>query len=314
MLDIRSMPGRLSLVDNDIVNTLYQHQEMKLRHILFLPLSLSPSKIKSCVDPFLQRILLQRSGQIPLIKKTALAARRQELKRQFTLIQGTAPVEYCNGPIALDLARPLEGHDKGSIFHLSPEQRKMMSYILERQDYYSQLKLVRCVSDKTMHSVVSTGVIAAGTVVCEYGGTAFLGAQLSAQSIGGSGSSYTWTILDHCDARRSVLLCPSTRANLSRFINGVRDDEQHLANLAVRKVLDDQGRVRIVFLALYSIEQGEHLFYYYGGRYATTWSIMDNDALGDPNSLTQATQEFHGVTYLVENLKWEDISNIHLDE
>ena len=283
---------------------------MTLRQLPFLPLSISPSRAKRSADPHLQRILEEHKDKIPLIHKETLYAQRRELKGQFSRIQGTSTVEYCNQPIALELARPQEGHDKGSIFSLSEQQHQIIRHVFDRQDYHSCLKLVRCVSDITMHSVVTTRFIAAGTIVCEYSGTVFLGAQLSAHAIGDSDRSYTWALLDHQDAQKSVYLCPSRKANLSRFINGVRTDEQHLANLAVRKVLDPEGRVRVVFIALHAILPNDHLFYYYGSRYATEWSATDDcdSSLHKSSLCSRSIQEFHRLSYLIEHLKWEDIN------
>jgi len=130
-------------------------------------------------------------------------------------------------------------------------------------------------SDHAALSVSALSHIFCGTVLCCYGGIYCAGIHISSglTTIAAENSkcSITWTVLHLDDPDKHILLNPTAVSNLGRFINGVAPDEQHKVNVTPIKVVDEDGYVRIIFVALRDIKPGEHLFYFYGDDYDTEW-------------------------------------------
>jgi hypothetical protein len=289
-----------------------------LLDIVILPPSIHPGKIKNkdrtdktdSVALHLRSLVTAYPSSIKLLDEQRLLEDRQRVEQQFLRMRNnkmnhlvrtlskkqndtdntsndsilSLPPEYRNSLQArdiLDLKCNLELFDTSNVTMLDDKQRKIMDYIIARGDNTSQLTLVHDISNVRMHSVVATCLIPKGTSPIEYGGTCYIASQIDDQD---NTKSTTWVLADHTDDRKTVLVRPDYVSNLARYINTTSCAEQRWANLAVIKVLDQRGNLRIRFIATRDIQPGEHLLYYYGKDYST--------------------ENFFSIEHLISNIKW----------
>lgn len=262
---------QLDLRNNHEANIWHFYKCSIIEKLQLLPLSMSPTRIKTCTDPAFQAFLRFNGHKIATIPKKTFEEMKKNLSDQFSGLRcSSGPLKYANYPVGIHLAK-VTGHYVDNITSLAKHNRSILSYILKRGDYFSSLKLVRKRSDISCFSVVAKSKIYRGSVTIEYGGEELSGEHLPSEEIGTASTSFTWIVLQHPEPSKDVLLYPRTFSNLGRFVNGVRADEQHLANVAVIKVKDHLGQIRLLLVALRDIEPGEHLLYFYGDYYPTDW-------------------------------------------
>lgn len=276
------------------VNIWHAYKMKIINSLTLLPMSMSSTRIHTDKNSILKGVL--EAHNIPIVTKQDLLKQRKSLSKQFQLLQcSTGPVRYSNDcGKTIHLAK-VDGHDESSIQRLNVNNRHMLAHVLRRADYHSAIKLVWNKNDHSMVSVVSKSAIKAGTVIVDYGGIHYLGLQLHDSNIGLATESCTWEVLKHPDSSREVLIHPLQESNCGRFINGVREDEQHRVNCAIVKVKDKEGCVHVLVVAFQDIPSGEHLFYYYGDAYLTEWAHGELE------------DEFMTIAEMTNEIDWEDI-------
>ena len=284
-------------------NVWHLYRQNKLDTMEFLPPSMHPGMLQ---NKRFQKIHANHP-EIPLIGKTELKGLLQNVIEIFKALG----LLYSNRLRAHELlGAPKNGHDTSNVFTLNAKQRKMMTYVNNRADNYSTIKLVNCATHEKLFSVMTKSFCPEGTIVLEYTGVLIAGAQKTA--IADAKSSMTWTLLEHRDESRSIYVDPSNLCNLARFINGLRCEEQRMANIAAVKCRDHQGFIRIMFVALHDIPANTHLLYYYGDSYPTDWYDDDSDVPiacsghNEEDRLRELTG-FYSMNYLTVELKWNDV-------
>jgi hypothetical protein len=259
---LRQIP--MDTKSNDEANTWNLYIQKLIQSICLLPPSIHP-KIATA-NPLLDQ--LQKAYNIPLMGHAELKTDEYRAVQQFSRILPTR-VSYVNSPVNLELTKLFKGYNESNITNLSATQRKIMNYILDRQDNHSMLSLVANSSCPSMHSVVAKTFIPKGTSPLEYGGIHFTGGQMKSTDIAGAESSITWSVTEHYEESKSIYIQPLVASNYGRFINGVMTEDYRKANLTIMKVKDSEECIHIRFVANRNIDVGEHLLYWYGDQYST---------------------------------------------